>query len=160
MAKFTKEEIAKKKQYSKDLFIKGFLLETISDITGVALSTLKKWSKDENFEGAKKDSMISLKEIRNIVSESFISMAKGDKPAIKPDEAAKYAAAFEKLSDKKKTLSYMFEAYDILTEAILKDIQAEPSKIDKKEKLVFLQRVRNYTDRVLTNQTNEILNDD
>lgn len=160
MAKFTKEEIAKKKQYAKDLFIKGFLLETISDITGIALSTLKKWAKDEDFDTAKQNSMLALRYIKSTISDSFIAMSKGEKPKIKPDEAAKFAAAFEKLSDKKKTLTYMFEAYDILTEAILKDIQAEPSKKEKEETLIFLQRVRNYTDRVLTNQTNDILNNE
>lgn len=158
MAKFTKEELAKKKQYAKDLFVKGFMLETISDITGVTLSTLKRWAKDENYEGAKKDSMISIKEIRNIISESFISMTKGEKPKIKPDEAAKYAAAFEKLSDKKKTLSYMFEAYDMLTDEFMKDIENSKTTVEKEKALSLLQLVRNKTDIVLTNLSSEVLN--
>ncbi len=160
MAKFTKEEIAKKKQYAKDLFIKGFLLETISDITGVALSTLKKWAKDEDFDAAKQNSMLALRYIKSTISDSFIAMSKGEKPKIKPDEAAKFVSALEKLSDKKKTLTYMFESYDILTETILKDIQEEPSKKEKEALLSFLQQVRNYTDRILTNQTNDILNNE
>jgi hypothetical protein len=159
MGKFTKIQGEKKRQYGKSLYIKGFDLPTISDITEVALSTLKKWRDADRWETARNSSFIALSELRNTILQSFIELKDGKKPKIKPDEAAKYAAAFERLSDKKKVLCYMYEAFEMLTCELTKDIQDTKGKKEKELALEILKRVRTHTDSIITKLTNETLND-
>lgn len=159
MARFTKEQGEQKKQHARDLYIKGFDLETISEIIEVALSTVRRWAKDHDFEKAKQSSFIALSEIRNTILQSFIDLKDGKKPTIKPDEAAKYASAFEKLSDRKKVLSYMYESFELLTDELTKDVQVSKAKKDKEFALVTLKKVREKTDAILTKLTAEALND-
>lgn len=159
MAKFTKEIQAQKRTQAKTLYTKGIDLETISEIIGVAISTVKKWYDADNFEQAKSSQFIALSELRNTILESFVALKNGEKPTIKPDEAAKYAAAFEKLSDKKKVLSFMFEAYELLTDEFTKDVQNAKATKAKEEALLILKVVRSKTDAILTKLTSETLND-
>jgi hypothetical protein len=159
MARYSKEKSDKKRQQAKDMYVKMFDLETIADILDVSMNTLKRWAKDEDFEQARKSSFISLQEIRNTILESFADLRDGKKPKIKPDEAAKYASAFEKLSDKKKMLSYMYSDYELLTDELIKDVQNGKTKKDKEAALQTLIVVRNKTDIILTRTTAEALND-
>ncbi|MCL2245844.1 MAG: hypothetical protein FWC10_03610 [Lentimicrobiaceae bacterium] len=159
MARYTKEKTDKKRSQAKDMYVKMFDLETISDILGVSIKTLKRWEKEEDFEQARKSSYISLQEIRNTILESFADLRDGKTPKIKPDEAAKYASAFEKLSDKKKMLSYMYSNYELLTDELIKDVQNGKNKKEKEAALLVLIAVRNKTDIILTNTTAEALND-
>ena len=160
MARFTKEETLKKKAYAKDLFLKGFDEYSIADITGLTESTIKKWAKEDDFKSAKEMHLIAISEIRNTIVESFIALRNGEKPKIKPDEAAKYASAFEKLSDKKKVLSYMYEAYEMLTDEIMKEIQSATAKKDKEVVLAILKKIRTTTDVIMTRTAAEVLNKD
>lgn len=159
MARFSKEKTEEKKLNGKDLYVKGFDLETISQITEVALSTVKRWYKDYEWDAAKQSRFISIAELRNTILQSFIDLKDGKKPNIKPDEAAKYASAFEKLSDKKKVLSYMYESFDMLTDELAKDVQNAKSKKDKEQALLLLKRTREKTDTILTKLTAEALNE-
>jgi len=159
MARFTKEQAGQKKQHAKNLYTKGFDLETIAEIIDVALSTLRKWSKEQDYESARNSNFIALSELRNTILKSFIDLKDGKKPTIKPDEAAKYASAFEKLSDRKKILSYMYESFEVLTDELSKDIQKAKSKADKEFALTILKRVREKTDIILTRLTSETLNE-
>ncbi len=159
MPRFTKSQTDQKKAHAKSLYTKGFDLETIADIIGVALSTLKKWSKDDDYESARNCNFIALSELRNTILKSFIDLKDGKKPTIKPDEAAKYASAFEKLSDRKKVLSYMYESFEMLTDELSKDIQTAKGAKDKEYALAILKRVREKTDTILTRLTSEALND-
>jgi urate oxidase len=159
MARFTKEKTEKKKRDAKDLYIKGFELETIAEITEIKLSTIKIWAKEGGFETARQSNFIALSELRNTILESFIDLKNGNKPKIKPDEAAKYASAFEKLSDKKKVLSYMYESFDMLTDELIKDVQSAKSKKDKELALEVLKKIREKTDTILTRLTAEALSE-
>ncbi|MCL2290835.1 MAG: phage terminase small subunit-related protein [Bacteroidetes bacterium] len=159
MGKFTKIEGEKKRQYGKSLYVKGFDIPTISDIIGAAESTVRKWRDNDKWEDARNSAFIALSELRNTILQSFIDLKDGKKPKIKPDEAAKYASAFERLSDRKKTLSYMYEAFEMLTHALTKDIEGAANKKDKELSLEILKRVRTKTDTIITKLTNETLND-
>ena len=159
MARYSKEKSGKKRTQAKEMYVKMFDLETISDILDVSISTVKRWSKEEDFEQARKSSFISLQEIRNTILESFADLRDGKKPKIKPDEAAKFASAFEKLSDKKKMLSYMYSDYELLSDELIKDVQNGKTKKEKETALYVLKVVRNKTDAILTRITAEALND-
>lgn len=156
MAKFTKNELKQKRAYAKSLYIKGFDYETIAGMLVVAVSTIKNWGREDDFEGSRKASFIALSEMRNTVLESFAELKEGKVPKITADVAAKYAAAFEKLSSKKKTLTYIFEAYEMLTEEFLTDVQNAVKKEDKEFCLKVLQLVRAKSDVVITKLSNEV----
>jgi uncharacterized protein YjcR len=158
MARFTKEETAQKKTYAKELYIKDFSIDTIAEIIGVAASTVKRWAEDEDFETAKQSSFIAISELRKTILQSFMDLKEGRKPTIKPDEAAKYAAAFDKLSDRKKVLSYMYESFEILTDELIKDIENAKNKKDKDFALTILKRVREKTDIIIAKTTDEAFN--
>lgn len=158
MARFTKEEAAQKKTYAKELYIKDFSIDTIAEIIGVAASTVKRWAEDEDFETAKQSSFIAISELRKTILQSFMDLKEGRKPTIKPDEAAKYAAAFDKLSDRKKVLSYMYESFEILTDELIKDIENAKNKKDKDFAMTILKRVREKTDIIIAKTTDEAFN--
>lgn len=159
MGKISTEERNKKIAQGKQMFIKGFDLDTIAEILGMAITTVKKWADIGDWEQARQSQFIALSELRNTILESFISLKSGIKPMIKPDEAAKYASAFEKLSDKKKSLSHMYESFELLTEELMRDVQKAKSKKDKETALEILKIVRTKTDHILTKITSETLND-
>jgi len=159
MGRCSKEKSDKKRQQAKDMYVKMFGLETISDILDVSITTMKRWAKEEDFEQARKSSFISLHEIRNTILESFADLRDGKKPKIKPDEAAKYASAFEKLSDKKKMLSYMYSDFELLSDELIQDVQTGKTKKEKEFALQVLKIVRLKTDSILTRVTAEALND-
>lgn len=160
MARYTKEIQKQKILYAKDLYIKGYDIETIAEMLALSVTTLKAWAKKEDFESAKQSAFIGLSELRNTVLQSFVDLKDGKKPKIKPDEAAKYAAAFEKLSDKRKQLSYMYENFETLTAEFMQDIQNAKTKAEKEKALEILKIVRVKTDKVLTRTTSEVLNND
>lgn len=159
MARLSKEISDRKKQHARDLYVKGFILETIAEITGMALTTVNKWAKEGDWETARQSNYIALSELRQTILESFISLKKGEKPTIKPDEAAKYASAFEKLSDKRKVLSFMHESFEMLTDELTKAVENAKGKAQKETSLMVLKKVRTITDNILTRLTAEALND-
>lgn len=159
MARFSKNELKQKQLHAKDLFVKGFDYDTIAEILDLSTATVKNWGRREDFENARKTRIISLSEMRNTVLQSFSDLKDGKKPAIKPDEAAKYASAFEKLSSKKKTLSYIFEAFELLTEELLLDVQNAIKPTDRELSLTILKSTRSASDRVITKLSTEADNE-
>ncbi|MDD2965434.1 MAG: hypothetical protein PHU33_15935 [Bacteroidales bacterium] len=156
MAKFSEAEKRIKIQYAKDLYIKGFEYPTISEILGVGIRTLEQWGRENQFEEARQTAVIALSEIRATILQSFSDLKAGKTPAIKPDEASKYAAAFEKLSDRRKTLTYMYEAFEMLTTELTKDVQLEKGK-QREMALQTLKIVREKMDKLITRLTNDVL---
>lgn len=159
MAKNTKEINEKKREHAKTLYVKGFSLETIASIIDMSLFTVKKWAKADNFEAIRKSSALSLSEMQRCILDSFATLKEGGKPTIKPDEAAKYASAFEKLSDKKKSIPYFFEAYEALTDAMTQRIEDAKVAKDKEKYLAELKLVRQITTDILNNLINESNNE-
>ena len=97
--------------------------------------------------------------MRNTILQSCAALKDGKVPVISADVAAKYASAFEKLSSKKKTLTYIFEAYEMLTEEFLSDVQNAVKTEDKGLALKILQIVRAKTDIVITKLANQTDNE-
>jgi hypothetical protein len=161
MAQWTKEIREQKIGYAKQLYCKGFDTFTIADIMGdVKPRTIEGWAKEFQFETSKRSQIIALSEIRNSILESYADLLEGKKPKVKPDEAVKYAAAFEKFSSKKQVLTYMHEAWEILCEEYMKDIQKAKTVKEKEQALNEYKSVRNKTTVVLTKLTNEVIGDD
>lgn len=161
MAKFTEAEQKKRIEYARQLYCKGFETDVIAEIMGdVSVTTVIRWARENNFELARKSRVIALSEIRNSILDSYADLLDGKVPKIKPDEAAKYATAFEKFSAKKQVLTYMHEAYQLLTEEFMKSLQKAASKVGKEQSLATLKEVRTHMDRVLTRLTNEVLGDE
>lgn len=161
MARFTKAEREQRIEHARQLYCKGFDAETISDIMGdLTPVTLERWIRDNDFERSKRSQVIALSEIRNSILESYADLLEGKKPKVKPDEAAKYATAFEKFSAKKQVLTYMHEAYEMLSEEYMKDIQKTTSKKLKEELLKQLKSCRSKMDKVINKLTNEAIGHD
>lgn len=161
MPRFSEEKQKQLIEYARQLYCKGFEVATIADIMGsVSPATISKWARENNFELARKSRIIALAEIRNSILDSYADLLDGKKPKIKPDEAVKYAAAFEKFSAKKQVLTYMHEAFELLTEEFLRTIQNEPEKRKKETILANLKTTRELMDQVLTRMTNEVLGDE
>jgi len=160
VSKFSREQQHQKMLSAKDLYTKGFDLSIIADLISVSRLTLSKWAKENDFEGAKKANIIALSAIRSIILQSFADVCEGKTPKISPDKAAKYAAAFEKLSDKRKTLTFMYEAFELLTSDYIKDLEKAVSKEDKDTSLENIKVLRDHMDKVVTRLTNEVLNDE
>ena len=161
MARFTKVEREQRIEHARQLYCKGFDAQTIADIMGdLTQVTVERWVRDNNFERSRRSQVIALSEIRNSILESYADLLDGKKPKIKPDEAAKYATAFEKFSAKKQVLTYMHEAYEMLSEEYMKAIQKAPSRKTKEEQLTQLKSCREKMDAVINRLTNEAIGND
>ena len=158
MAQFTKAEREKKVEHARQLWCKGFDAETIADIMGdVRPATVARWANEFDFDKSKRSQIIALSEIRNSILQSYADLLDGKTPKVKPDEAAKYATAFEKFSAKKQVLTYMHEAYQMLDEEYCKNIQEAKSRKEKEALLNELRVCRSLMQNVLTRLTNEVI---
>lgn len=158
MARFTKAQREEKIEQARNMYCKGFDVQTIADTMGdVEVITVERWARDNDFEKSKRSRVIALSAIRDSILESYAEMLDGKKPKVSPDAAAKYATAFEKFSSKKQVLTYMHEAYEMLCEEFMKDIQTAQTRKDKEILLSSLQGVRTMMNKVLTRLTNEVL---
>ena len=158
MAQFTKAEREEKIEQARKMYCKGFDAQTIAEIMGdVTARTIERWIREFNFETSKRSQLIALSEIRNSILESYADVLDGKTPKISADQAVKYANAFEKFSSKKQVLMYMYEAFEILCEDYMKDIQIAKNRKEKETLLEELQNVRRRQEKVLTQLNNEVL---
>lgn len=160
MAQFTKEEKAQLLIHAKRLYVKNFDTATIADILRVSKTTIDRWVREHDFEKSRRSQIIALSAIRDSILESYANILEGKEPLIKPDEAAKYAKAFETFSNKKQVLSYMYEAYEILTDELQKEIQNAKTKSDKETALCDLKRFRVKTEKIINRLNKEVFGDD
>lgn len=157
MARMTTAEREQKIEQARQMYCKGFDAATIAEIMSFSVRTIEDWIRKYDFEKSKRSQIIALSEIRNSILESYAAVLNGEKPKVTPDQAAKYATAFEKFSSKKQVLSYMYEAFEMLTDEFMADIQKMESKKSKDKVLEELRNVRAKMDTVLTRLTNEVL---
>jgi len=156
MSKFSKEMQKQLVDHARQLYVKGFDASTIADILKVSANTINRWAREHNFERSKRSQLIALSEIRKSILESYADMLEGRTPKIKPDDAAKYAVAFERFSARKQVLTYMYEAFELLTEQYQRNIQLAQSRQEKEQALADLQKLRQNMDVVINNLTNEV----
>ena len=158
MAKFSKEQQKQRIDHAKQLYLKGFDFDTIAEILkDTTPSTVARWAKENEFEKLKRSQLIALSEIRNSILESYADLLDGKTPKIKPDEASKYAIAFERFSSKKQVLMYMYEAFELLSESYQLDIQHGKTKEEKEKALNNLQHLRTKMEIVINNLNKEVL---
>lgn len=161
MPKISQAERLQKIEQARQMYCKGFDAQTIADIMGdVKKRTVEDWIREYDFERSKRSQIIALSEIRNSILESYADLLDGKKPKVTPDQAAKYATAFEKFSSKKQVLSYMYEAYEMLSEEYMNEIQTTETSKEKSIILSELREVRTRMERVLTRLTKEVLGND
>lgn len=150
MPKLNKQETEIRRQQARDLYIKGFDIPTIADLIGMAPSTVAKWAELLHFDDDRRARQITISEMRETILDSFQKLKAGQKPSISPDAAAKYAKAFEQLSDRRRCLPHMFEAYDILTDRLTLRVQSAHSKADREAALAVVKIVRQVSQQILT----------
>jgi len=160
MGKFSKETQKQLIEHARQLYVKGFDADTIASILRISVNTVNRWAREYNFERSKRSQLIALSEIRRSILESYADMLEGRTPKIKPDDAAKYATAFERFSARKQVLTYMYEAFELLTEQYQRNIQTAATKQEKEQALIDLQKLRANMDIVINNLTNEVLGND
>ncbi len=160
MAKFTKAVKQQKIDHAKQLYCKGFDFDSIGLFIGVATETLQKWALENDFEKERKSRLIALSELRNTILDSYAEMREGRKPKITADEAVKLATAFEKLSVNKKTITYYYDAFEVLCDEFLLAIEKTPKKKDKEKWFEIYQTVRKVLDTVTSKLLKDTLGDE
>lgn len=157
--RLTKKESDKKKRQGKRMYINGFSINEIADVLEVHAETIKRWSKQDGWQEAKEIHSLSISELKQETLRSFAAMKAGETPKISPDQLAKLASTFEKLSDKKKNLAYMYDNFEQLSNAILKDALGESTKKKREAKLETAKYLRVVMDNVTSLAYKEALND-
>lgn len=160
MPKMSEAERLQKIEQARQMYCKGFDAQTIADIMALAARTVESWIRTYDFEKSKRSQIIALSEIRNSVLESYADVLDGKTPKISADQAVKYANAFEKFSSKKQVLSYMHEAYEMLTDEFMTEIQKAKTPKEREALLAALRGARAKMTKVLTKLTKEVLGDD
>lgn len=155
MPKLSKNDAAKKRAQAKELFVKGISLDTIAEIIGISIVTLRRWAKDDDYDFARAVATLSVSQMRRTILDAFVDLQNGRTPKVNPDAASKLAAAFEKLSDRRKLLPYLFEAYEMLTDHLARQVEEARSRKEKEAALNFLKMVRTATDEVIARATSD-----
>lgn len=157
MAKLSNQAREVKISYAKDMYVRGMSIEVIADVMGLALRTVKDWAKEQNFEQARQLNSISLSEIRAMILAGLNDIREGRTPKLKPDDASKYASAFEKMSDKSKLIPYMYELFQELTLEYSNSIERSKTASEKQLYLSELKNLRTHMDRVAQKLTQQVL---
>lgn len=153
-------ERLEKIEQARQMYCKSFDAQTIAAIMGFSVRTIDTWIRKYNFDKSKRSQIIALSEIRNSVLESYADVLEGKIPKITPNQASQYASAFEKFSSKKQVLSYMHEAYEMLSDEYMKDIQVAKTPKDRGLILAEFRAARNRMTNVLNKLTKEVLGDE
>lgn len=163
MGKYSRSEKERMVEEVRRLHIQNFDPETISRFvgaeSGLSADTVRKWIVEYDMEQSKKANILQRPQIMNAILQSFQDVLDGNSPKIKPLEAAQYASAFEKLSDKKKLLAYTMEAFNMLTDEIISAVESTKSSKEKKDLFELARSVRIYCDKVVSKLNSEVLND-
>lgn len=157
--RLTKKESDQKKRQGKRMFINGFSVDEIASILEVHIETIKRWKKQYDWQKEKDVHSLSISELKRETLQTFADMKEGKTPKLSPDQLSKLAATFDKLSDKKKALAYMYENFELLSDALLKDALSERKKADKEKKLEMAKYVREMMEDLTSATYKEALND-
>jgi len=144
-----------KKSQGKDLFVKGFSINNISEIIGVGVKTLSGWKELHNWEGEKDLNAIRPSEIKKLILKYVLDIKEGKKPEHKADDLAKIAAAFDRLNDGRKKAVYTMESIDDFSQFMMVEAANNTGK-KREDTLELLQTIRIYFDKYVT----ELLQDD
>jgi len=158
MPKLSKIELDAKKQEGRNLFVKKFDFIQISKLIKVSTRTLSKWSKEEGWEELKKMQDLSISSLKNQILETFHDMKSGRTPKLTSDEISKLASAFEKLSDRKKHLAYMYDSFQELIAELAKEVTLAKGK-DKESKLEIYKYIAVLMEKLTSKKYAEALDE-
>lgn len=146
-----KAEIWKEK--AQKLYQHGMSAAETAEVLDLPYTCICDWTKTDEFRNARRVMRLRRSHMKRLLLSSFEASQAGKKPAMSPQELLQYATAYEKLSDKKQHLGCWYEAFEQLTEAWLKKIEALQQTKDKNRALKQLQRLRNIMAQVLKKRT-------
>ena len=153
--RMTSSERDYKKSQGKDLFVKGFSVTNISEITGVGIKTVSGWRDLHNWEGEKEINAIRPSEIKKLILQYVLDIKDGKKPQHKADDLSKISAAFDRLNDDRKKAVYTMESIDGFSQFMM--VSAGNATGKKREEILqLLQNARVYFDKYV----NELLEND
>lgn len=153
--RMTSAERDYKKSQGKDLYIKGFAVNTISEIIGVGVKTLSGWREEFDWEKEKELNNIRPSEIKRLILQYVSDIKNGITPMHKADDLSKIAAAFERTTDSYKKAVYTMESIDGFCQFMV--VAAGQSTGKKREMLIdLIKAIRPYFDKYV----NELLQDD
>ncbi len=144
--RLTNKERDQKKEEALDLYVRGFTYQTINEMVGIGISTLRKWSKDGNWKEEKQDAKITPKGIQSIIRKCIIAAKKGEALPYTADSISKMAAAWNKLDDPEKKAVLTIDAYnDFIGFLLDKAVKLHPDK--RKKELDFIKKIRELQDQ-------------
>ena len=134
---------------AKQLYIKGFDFEFIAETFSVQPKTIEVWAKENNFESAKKAATISISELRNDILMTYSQLKNNEHPEISADQISKLVSALEKLTPNQKSIPWFIEAYQLVTEKFLIEINEAKKEPEKKRIHATLNEFRKHSDSVI-----------
>lgn len=159
MARMKKSLSEAKQRQGEKMYINGFSKNEIAEVLEVHPETINRWCIDNEWEEAKKVHNISISELKQQILQNFIDLKNGVTPKISPDQLSKIASAFERISDKKKNLAYMYDNFEILSNAIIEKGMSSRTKKDKTKYLDIAKEVREVMDYIVAKTYKEAINE-
>ena len=154
---YKKSENARK--HAKNLFMHGLSIVVIAEILELDIELVDQWMKEKDFLALKSVAHLRIQHMQRLLLESFETLKKGGKPKISPAQLLQYATAYEKLSDKKKQLGAMFDAFDLLTNVMITEATTMKTFHKKRRTLHKIQEVRQSMWKVLSAKMEETFHD-
>lgn len=154
-----KAESDAKRKEGKRMYVRSSSLELIAEVLEVHIDTIKSWKRADRWEKSKSLYSISLAGLKEEALNTYALLKEGKDPKLTPDKIAKLASAFDKLSNKRKLLTYAIESYELLTDELVKIVGDAKSKKAKEKALNDLKYMRAVTDKIINNLYKEVLDD-
>ncbi len=142
-------ERTQKQSDCKKLFLAGFSLQDIKNITGVTVKTLSKWRDEFLWEDEKELMSVKPSEIRKLTLKQAVAISKGETLPYKSDDISKIVAAFDRITDHRKIAVYSMESIDNFSGFMLKKAGKTTGK-KREEILSIIKTVRPYFDEFIT----------
>jgi len=147
--RMTSAERDYKKSQGKDLFVKGFSINNISEIIGVGIKTLGVWREEAQWDKEKELNNIRPSEIKRLILEYVRDIKNGDTPLYKADDLSKISAAFDRLNDSRKKAVYTMESFDDFSQHMM--VMAGNATGKKRDEIIeTLQGIRVYFDKYVS----------
>lgn len=154
-----KAESDAKRKEGKRMYVRGSSLEVIAEVLEVHIDTIKSWKRTDRWEHSKSLYSISLAGLKEEALNTYALLKEGKEPKLTPDKIAKLASAFDKLTNKRKLLTYAMESYDLLTDELITIVSEAKSKKAKDKALADVKHFRKVADKIINNLYKEVLDD-
>ena len=133
----------------------GMSVAEIAEVLEVPYMLIQKCTQDADFQNIRHVMQLRLAHMKRVLLDSFDALQAGKRPTVNPSNMLKYAAAYEKLSDKKRHIGCWYEAYEQLTESLLTEAAAMKSTGARSTALKRLRKLRQQMAAILQQETNK-----